>query len=595
MRELISEINAKLVLIIDELVERRIVVTEDLNAVQSQIDAKLEEAKVYKSSVESSKESIKVFEEEIESLKKDLEELTAKFSNRDLNAIVEAANKEINGKIAIRQKEITKQTERINELTERARTIKDLLVNLKQDKETKKTKLDNLNDAIYYYEQEFNRIIEYSSNNPESLVYLPVDVSEVEYEDIEVDDVKTKEVVLDESPVFEEIDNIEKDETRVDIERDEEEVVDTEPKEVLVSDPLALDKVEDAIAAKVNYKKEEVVEEEKELETKNDNVLDETSTIDMFKDLKEEHLNNYEGSLYEHDKTERIDFKTLNDTINAEYENIFGSSDEIELPDDTALFKIQSEGNLFDNPTFEEPVQDTSELTKIDYDAVNLTGLNSVESTDNIDDLFGNISEDMLNSTLTGETSLDSLNSEPVVTNTVENTAANVIEENVVENITAPEEPVQEDEQKEEIDISKTPTYDRGSSNEEFMSNFFTTNKLDYSKFSTENQELLKNKFSPINYSKVLDVLKKNNVNLDYIYDAPRVFEMDPNELDSIIAKLLLANQTTTNISYVISSLVYVSADSLQQVIDTYGNSIKDTDITEIITKAKHLNEMGDK
>ena len=158
MRELIEEINTKLKDIINDLIKKRIEVSESLNVVQEKIDDKIEEAKGYKNNVDAAKDSIRLFESEIESLKSDLQELNTRFSNKDLNAIIDAGNREINGKIAVREKEIAKQREKISELTERARTIKDLLINLKKDKESKKSRLDNLNDVIYYYEQEINKM-----------------------------------------------------------------------------------------------------------------------------------------------------------------------------------------------------------------------------------------------------------------------------------------------------------------------------------------------------------------------------------------------------------------------------------------------------
>ena len=288
MRELIEEINAKLKDIINDLIKKRIEVSESLNVVQEKIDDKIEEAKGYKNNVDAAKDSIRLFESEIESLKSDLKELNARFSNKDLNAIIDAGNREINGKIAVREKEIDKQREKISELTERARTIKDLLINLKKDKESKKSRLDNLNDVIYYYEQELNKIIDYSEANPDSLVYVPE-------EPISFKPYKSADESNLDSPVFDEIENIDKSE--------EEESEDNGESLVLKSDGETKN-VQNDIVDDVLFNKE--VEEPKE------------EVLDTPTEVKEEP----EPVLFEHDKTQKIDFKTLNDSINKEYENI---------------------------------------------------------------------------------------------------------------------------------------------------------------------------------------------------------------------------------------------------------------------------------
>ena len=138
---MIKTINEKLNLIVRELEEEKGELTEALKSVQERIDSKIEEAKGYKVSVDTYKEDMNLIEQEILSLEKDLENLKENYGNKGFDAIVEVGTKEINAKIISKQKELAKQAQRINELTEKARTIKDLLINLKKDKEEKKTRL----------------------------------------------------------------------------------------------------------------------------------------------------------------------------------------------------------------------------------------------------------------------------------------------------------------------------------------------------------------------------------------------------------------------------------------------------------------------
>ena len=135
MINLINEINSKLKAIISELETKKNECEKVLDEVKSKIDKKIDEAKGYKVDVDSAKDKIKTLEEEIKALEVDLTDLNERFGKKDLNAIVEAGNKEINAKMIAKQNEITKYREKIGELTEKARAIKDLLINLKKDKE----------------------------------------------------------------------------------------------------------------------------------------------------------------------------------------------------------------------------------------------------------------------------------------------------------------------------------------------------------------------------------------------------------------------------------------------------------------------------
>ena len=193
MINLINEINSKLKAIISELETKKSECEKVLDEVKSKIDKKIDEAKGYKVDVDSAKDKIKTLEEEIKALEVDLTDLNERFGKKDLNAIVEAGNKEINAKMIAKQNEITKYREKIGELTEKARAIKDLLINLKKDKEIKTERLDNYTKALEYYSKELNRIIDFSSENPENLVIEPT--FEVKrYDNVNLD-----------SPVFDEI------------------------------------------------------------------------------------------------------------------------------------------------------------------------------------------------------------------------------------------------------------------------------------------------------------------------------------------------------------------------------------------------------
>lgn len=508
MLEKINEINGRLKSILNDLSNEKDELSSALEVVQQRIDSKIDEAKGYKTNVDEYKAHIAGLEEEIASFEKDLNDLKENYGNKGLDAIVEVGTKEINAKIVSKQKEIAKQVEKINELTDRARTIKELLINLKKDKKDKKDRFDSVSIALEYYSSELNKIIEYSENNSESLVYLPITDEEVET------DVPIIDEPIDDSPVFDEIASIDKEESSVDTDKtseekkdDEVEVEETTDKEIsnegdlvkeeespeLENDSSLFLKDEDmnlnSFDSKLDFK----------LDDDNQNIFDEkTSVEDLIKeeDLEDTHFDDTISSLFATQKDNTIDFKTLNDSIDKEYENIFGKS--LESDEDKS-----------------SEVNDFKFLNSKEEDGH--TGLTNL-------DIFGNSSK------------------------------------------------------KNSPDI---------------VSNFFITNKLDFDRFSEDNQKYIRSVFSPISFTKVLEVLRKNNIELDAIYTNPNVFEMDSSELDSIISKLLISGQSVHNISLVLGTLPKITLIDLNEVINSYGMNVSKADITDIIIKAKHLSDIG--
>lgn len=508
MLEKINEINGRLKSILNELSNEKDELSSALEVVQQRIDSKIDEAKGYKTNVDEYKAHIASLEEEIASFEKDLNDLKENYGNKGLDAIVEVGTKEINAKIVSKQKEIAKQVEKINELTDRARTIKELLINLKKDKKDKKDRFDSVSIALEYYSGELNKIIEYSENNSESLVYLPITDEEVET------DVPIIDEPIDDSPVFDEIASIDKEESSEDTDKtseekkdDEVEAEETTDKEIsnesdlvkeeespeLENDSSLFLKDEDmnlnSFDSKFDFR----------LDDDNQNIFDEkTSEEDLIKeeDLEDTHFDDTISSLFATQKDNIIDFKTLNDSIDKEYENIFGKS--LESDEDKS-----------------NEVNDFKFLNSKEEDGH--TGLTNL-------DIFGNSSK------------------------------------------------------KNSPDI---------------VSNFFITNKLDFDRFSEDNQKYIRSVFSPISFTKVLEVLRKNNIELDAIYTNPNVFEMDSSELDSIISKLLISGQSVHNISLVLGTLPKITLIDLNEVINSYGMNVSKADITDIIIKAKHLSDIG--
>ena len=470
MINLINEINSKLKAIISELETKKSECEKVLDEVKSKIDKKIDEAKGYKVDVDNAKEKIKSLEEEIKALEVDLTDLNERFGKKDLNAIVEAGNKEINAKMIAKQNEITKYREKIGELTEKARAIKDLLINLKKDKEIKTERLDNYTKALEYYSKELNRIIDFASENPENLVIEPT-FEVKKYDNVNLD-----------SPVFDEISQM-----------DEPEDEETETSSAV---------------------KEEVKTEE-------------------------EPVSDYQ----------KIDFKALNDSIDSEYASIFGTGlddDDHKESEPVAPFK--------EEVTEQEPSKDEVKDEPVSND------LNIFEH-ENVSDGDGSFSFDGLS-----EADLNAEPEAPLDDKTVE----------VKDNSLSFE--------------SVTPSNDET----EELANLFTENGVDYYKFTATDQDRLKSNYNKEMYKKVFDVLKRNNIKLDAIYDSADLFTTStPAEIEHVISKLLLAGQTTSNISYVLSALPLINSFDLNEVVKSYGPKVSEANITDLIVKAKHLNDLG--
>lgn len=446
---LVTEINNKLKNIISELEAKKNECESTLANVKTKIDQKIEEAKRYKLDVDNAKAKIKTLEEEIKTLEIDLADLNERFGKKDLNAVVEAGNREINAKMIAKQNEITRYREKIGELTEKARAIKDLLINLKKDKEIKSARLENYIKATNYYSKELNRVIDFASENPDTLDSVSSNYEKTDY---------SSDINLD-SPVFDEI-----------------------------------SKMED-------------------------------SSDDLYEENKKEE--SYEPEM------QKMDFKALNDSIDSEYASIFGTP----LEEDNKEEKAQESAPL---DLEEENVFEKKDLSDEEIPDNSLT--------------FETIKEEELNA-----------------------------------------EPIKEELPKEDrISASSLIDSESDKKDNRELINLFTENGVDFYSFNEQDQKLLIENFNKEMYKKVFDVLKKNNISLNYIYDAANIFTVGtPSELEHVITKLLLASQTTLNISYVLSALPLINSFDLSEVIKSYGPSVSNANIADLIIKAKHLNDMG--
>ncbi|MDD2409742.1 MAG: hypothetical protein PHD03_03380 [Bacilli bacterium] len=450
MITLVEELNQSLQKLLDDILNKKNEIENILTKINEKINEKIDEAKQYKKEVDNVKLQINILEDEIKSLEADLTDLKEKFGKKNHTAIIEAGNIEINAKIVEKQKIITKHRQKISELTEKARSIKDLLMNLKKDKILKEDKLDNYVKVYKYYNESLTRIIEHTKNNPNNLT-----IRENNYNYL-----KTK--FNREEPtteVFEEIESIDND----------------------------LNKIKEKVKEKNNQE-------------------------ESYED-KDEFLERLKKASFELEELEK--------NIDLNYNDVFEK-------DENANPSLEDEKET-------EPIEEAIELAPVDIpveeikeEKINILNVfdNDVSKADikEVPDIFGNnkISEKELN-----ESTLN-------------------------------------------------------------IKDFFEKYGIDFNRFDNKKQEELKNAFSPKMFEEIIKVLVNNNIDLSNIYNASNILiETSPIELDKIISKLLLAGQSTTNISFVLNSLSSISSDDLNNVVSSYGTDIKDANITDLIIKAR--------
>ena len=137
MEKMIGVINDNLKSVISGIKTHRVDTEKELSKVNKDIEDKAGIARQYGISIEDSKQVIGILEGEIKELESDLVELTDKFKN--FTELLAAGNKEISNKILEKRTLISKETQSIKEVTEKAEELKSEIIEL----ETNKRKIRN--------------------------------------------------------------------------------------------------------------------------------------------------------------------------------------------------------------------------------------------------------------------------------------------------------------------------------------------------------------------------------------------------------------------------------------------------------------------
>ena len=597
MDTMIKEINDNLKTILDTIRENRDNSISTLDNIQNQMDKKVEEAKKYKIQVDSAKDRIRDLENENKSLEVSLKELNDKYGKMNLVSIIEAGNREIKTKMNDNLRDINKEKEHIQELTNKARTIKDLLINLKKDKSIKEEKLENIKVIYEYYNDRINDIVEYAYQHSNNLQDYKREV--VKENDVNLDDVQEiKNIDLDNTMVFDEIANIDENKNF----KDEMSFINDE-----INDNIVEEKNDSIINNIKDVPLNEEVHDEVSLE-EDKNVSDEENVVDKDK----EYINN-----------DDVDFdKQYNDIFsepinyNLEKEND-GSKEDVELENsiqddivDNGENNKTEESTIENNEVMEhkEPNLDlgkNEEYKELNLDKKNNTiedllnrdnnifeekeedNVENVERINKINDLFSSIN--------TVPVSAPKGPIEPQVITGVEEKIDNAYKDIFGEEISEKDlnkkeptltdifgNPIKNEDLSESVKISKK------------LEDLFSENGLDFNKFREDEKTYLKQIYDEDKFKNILETLKRNKINLDNVYHAFNIFgEMSANELENMISKLISVGQSVEAIGLVLEKLPKVKKYNLDGAINSYGDYVKDIDITELIMKAKELYKNG--
>lgn len=551
MDSMIKEINDNLKAILETIKDNRDNSINTLDNIQNQMDKKVEEAKKYKIQVDASKDRINELEDENKSLELSLKELNDKYSKMNLVGLIEAGNREIKSKINENVGAINKEKEHIQELTNRARTIKDLLINLKKDKTIKEEKLENIKIVYEYYSERINEVIDYAFNHANNLSdYKSVSYSNDEESFINEDTVDDKE--LENTMVFDEIATIDKNKNF----KDEMSFINDE-----ISDKFDSNKEIDD--------KEKINEEIINSVDLDDNDINSDDNNQVFD-------NTYEVSNLEHEE-DVVD----NKKVSHDEEKI----NEKEIQEDS-IFEKDKESDISSNNNYdnnEDKVSDKTDILEIkkDEDKENEDRINK------INDLFSSINVPNEN--------VGVVNPSPAVVPNVEtkidNAYKDIFGEELNENDLNKKDstltdifgnPIKKEDLSEEVKTGKK------------LEDLFSENGLDFNKFREDEKSYLKQIYNEEKFRNVIETLKRNKINLNNIYHAFNIFgEMSANELENMITKLINVGQSVEAIGLVLEKLPKVKKYNLDEAINSYGDYVKDLDITELFMKAKELYKNG--
>ncbi len=526
-----------------------------LSTIDSEMDEKVNLAQKYKDIVIDSKNKINTLEDEITSLERDLDELNQKFGGTDFKEILSAGNKEINSKIIEKRAVIQKESQKILDLTNKARNLKEDLIDLKEKKRILEKEIKNTTIVEKYYSAKVNEIIDYTEagNDLELYVDNTPQAELMSNNDYQREFVEVSKVLNDH--VFEEIDEIT-------INEPDEELVEKALKNV-VNDTydnasLEIDDIKNAFIKDVKEEldslrnnneeknevkpKEEIKEnvitpvEEKPVE---ETPVEKTPVTPVEEPKEEVALEVKEEVSTDGIPEKEFDAITTEDLTKKELDET--KEDEVKVPE--VEESIDMDNPFSDNPIDTEEEDEESKLNELISKTLDNMSYPSF-NTDSIDLnlLEDDLSEENEEAKLPGED--------------------DYVEDNSTDSI---ELDIEDDNDEKEVVKASIDSED------------ISLLGIDMDSLSYADQQYLINHANINELKKTINVLNKHNVSLDKVNDNVKVYtDIYPDTLDKI---LTILDNSNKKVDTVIPVLDQIDVSKLEDSIQVNG----DKDIIDII------------
>ena len=511
MEKMIKVINDNLRNVISGIKEHRLDLEETLDSIKSDMSLKVKEANAYKSDVETARTIVSTLEGEIADLEHDLEELNDKFGSKNFKEILAAGNREINAKIIEKRTAINEQGQIILGLTDKARNLKDSLIELRERKMVTEENLRKTKILEGYFDTRISEIIKFSEESPEELATYREEIPQEELniqEDIDISS------VIDGS-IFEEIDEISSGEPDEDILKsvlaNPDEIPVYEPEENV--QPIAIEEATtNQLESMISEAKSFVEKKKKE----NNEVAEE--------EVKEE--------------TEQVEVPKEEENLISEEENV--TDDEIESSSE------EEETSQNDDNSDED--SDDENAGYVDIYVDDEKEFDDSLENDEVDiDPFLDIRGLQEELGLEEETEETSDEGEEVIDLKVEEDEALTI--NIDEALIASENDFKSEP---EVDVEKE----------------FSSLGLDLNMFSVDSIESIRKSFDKEEVKKYLEIMKKHELSKDLVYvNARLLIDVTPENLDQILTLLEKTDAKREDISLVFRYLDKVNVSKLEQMI----------------------------
>ena len=208
MDNLINETNERIQQIIDNLETIKVEYERKIEEASKQFDIEVAKSKKYKEDFFTAKAKIDKMNKDIAGFEEDYKNLVDKFKDDELANILIAANKEISSKVDERKRKILKDRAAMNEVVQKAESVKNKMIKLTAEKKALESCLTKILDSYNYYTNALAPIIEFANEHRDNLCQSyspsvtfsqPVITDNTSLKDVSIDESLLDESILDDS------------------------------------------------------------------------------------------------------------------------------------------------------------------------------------------------------------------------------------------------------------------------------------------------------------------------------------------------------------------------------------------------------------